>query len=130
MGDGEMGITVSIFRNSRYDGCANGGISERVTELTITNIDGPFEPSDHAPAAMLVRGNLPRTVKVVPVEGDDKSPDTHTPYMSGGTHVATSDSRWNKAIRAITGEVGYSRIGAVALHDRKDTWEEDRTLSL
>ena len=124
-----MGLTVSIYRNSLYSKCANGGISERVSTLTITNVDGPFEPADHAPAALLVPGNLPGTVKVIPVEDDEKTADTHTPYMSGGTFVATSDSRWDAAIRKITGEKMYTAIDAVALHDRKDTWEANAALS-
>jgi len=124
-----MGLTVSIYRNSLYSKCANGGISERVSELTITNVDGPFEPADHAPAALLVPGNLPRTVKVIPVEEDGKTSDTHTGYMSGGTFVATCDSRWSEAICKITGENIYTAIDAVALHDRKETWEANEALS-
>jgi hypothetical protein len=108
-----MGMIVYIHR-TRHDG-SNGGLSSRHDELTIVNVDGPFEPAEHRPAALLVERN--GHLSVVPAVADGNGgwvqlrlPD-HVGPMHGGTIVDTSDSRWHRA----TG--GHP----VSLHDRYET---------
>lgn len=82
-------------------------------EVTIINAEGPFEPSPEAPAVKIEQGNLPQTVKIVPVdapEGPVNGP------MAGGCFVATHDSRFTEAIVRLTNVSHF--YGAVALHDR------------
>ena len=102
-----MGMIAYIYKNGTD--CSNHGASSRVDRVTITNVDGPFNPTDDAPAAKLVKGNLTGTVKIVMEENEGQQ------IMFGGCYVATSDSRFNRKIEEITGPPFY---GAVPLHDR------------
>lgn len=102
-----MGLPVSVYRHGKYD-CTNGGVSSRVTELTLINVDGPFEPTDKAPAAKLEQGPM-NSVRIVPVECEGHW------TMFGGNYAACSDSRLSSAIQKLLGHRFY---GAVAIHDR------------
>ena len=64
-----MGLIVSVYKDadSNYD-CTMNGVTNRFTKLCVTNVDGPFDPSDDCPAVKLVEGNLPGTAKIVPEE--------------------------------------------------------------
>ena len=104
-----MGLRVSILRNTNYGDCSNGGVSAYYDNLTIINVDGPFEPTNDSPAAILKKGNLRGTVVVVP----ERVKDEWT--MMGGCYVATCDSRFTNVIEKITENRFY---GAVPLHDR------------
>lgn len=121
------GLVIDIYTNPAYAGCANGGISERVNQLTVIEIDGRpipkscqiFEPSEDRPAARLISRIIGREsyVHIEPMEsvpGDD-----HTDYMAGGAIVYTSDSRWED----LTG-IPYP----LKLHDRTETWNDHRVL--
>jgi hypothetical protein len=129
-----MGLRAGIFKRGGTS-FSNGGVSESHDELTLVNVAGPFEERPSAPAALLVRGNMPGTVKVViaeecPVEegtvilgGDVGSLVGYRPAkpreaagpMMGGCYVAASDSRFGEACE----ELGGERFpGAVPLHDR------------
>jgi hypothetical protein len=107
-----MGLNISVFKDSssNYD-CTAGGITSRFNRLCVVNVNGPFDPTDDTPAVMLVKGNMPGTVKIVPVEELDKGSWT----MFGGNYAATSDSRFSQAIEKIVGGRFY---GAVPVHDR------------
>lgn len=116
-----MGIIVSVLRSFTQDDdwleindCTNGGLTNVETgvhKLTIINADGPFEPSETAPAAMIALtpfGNA----KIVPADCPNG-----TGVMFGGNYAATSDSRFGEAIQKLTGQDFY---GAVPIHDRKE----------
>jgi len=105
-----MGLHVTILREADGDDCSNGGLSAFASSLTITNIDGPFEPSAGAPAAMLKQG--PRdTVIIVPAV----KPGGMIGPMAGGAYVASSDSRFSEALRRL-GQTN-SHV-AIPIHDR------------
>jgi hypothetical protein len=107
-----MGLNVSVYRDTSHNvDCTLNGVTSRFSRLNVVNVDGPFEPREDCPAVMLVKGNLPGTVKIVPVAELDKGSWT----MFGGNYAATSDSRFNEAIEKITGARFY---GAVPVHDR------------
>lgn len=106
------GLSVEIFSNPLFKGCSNGGVSEFYTEGLIVNIDAPHYPkSPLHPLLMLVKGNLPGTVKAVPVD----QPEGKTGPMFGGSYIAGSDSRFSEAVEKLLGHRFY---GAVPLHDR------------
>jgi hypothetical protein len=116
-----MGLIVQIYHGARGTDCTLGGISSRAIALCLVNVDGPFDPSESAPAAMLVKGNLRGTVRIVPAvkveisSGDMPEYTTPGRPMMGGNYAATSDSRFSDACEKITGATFY---GAVAIHDR------------
>lgn len=128
-----MGLRADIYKHKGRS-FANGGLSGDHDEVTIVNVDGPFEPTDDAPGVELVSGNLPGTVKIVPtVETLQALYDYERRGigpMMGGCYVGTSDSRLGQAIRKLTGDrPGAHREGMVALHDRYETPAQYRALS-
>jgi len=108
-----MGLIVSVYRNaeSNYD-CTNGGISSRFTRLTLINVEGPFEPTANAPAALLLSNHF-NTVRIVPADENGEQIKGWT--MFGGNYASTSDSRFGEAVEKING-IRYP--GAVPIHDR------------
>ena len=89
---------------------SNGGISSKVNNLTITNIGGPFEPTDDAPAAVL-KSHVFGSAIVVPVD----VPTGVAGPMAGGGWIASTDSRWGEALGVMGQKNTYI---AVPLHDR------------
>lgn len=108
-----MGLPASIYRDE-YRSSMN--VFGAFTKVTLVNVDGPFNPSKDAPAAVLVKGNAPGTVVIRPVRNYviGETPEV-VRGMMGGAYVATSDSRFSDAAEKILGGRFY---GAVALHDR------------
>lgn len=103
-----MGIHVRVYRDSGPD-CTNDGISARHDTLTVTNIDGPDEPTADAPGVILVAG---------PTAGQGANPilvpeDGSSGSMYGGNIASSSDSRWSAAVRAAGGTTRH-----VSIHDR------------
>lgn len=111
-----MGLLVDVYRSNLGD-CTLRGISSKATSLCLVNVDGPFQPDHHTPAAMLVKGNGPKLVKIVPAEWLDIGEWVPTGrwVMMGGNYAATVDSRFHRAVEKITGSSSY---GAVPIHDR------------
>jgi len=119
-----MGLHIQVYRPflDGYD-CTNGGVSSYATSLCLVNAEGPFEPSADVPAVMLVPGNVPDSVKIVPLD-DDGQPRTGT--MFGGNLARSSDSRFGQLIRTILHPIasGLCTSGGVAIHDRIETAAE------
>ena len=106
-----MGLHIYIYKDNMGD-CTNNGISSKNIEgLTITNIDGPFEPCKRYPEAELVLQSFfhGKSVKIVAKQDKDKL------TMFGGNYGATSDSRFSKAIETM---LGHNFYGAIPIHDR------------
>lgn len=90
--------------------------------VTLMNADGPFEASNDAPAALLVRGPL-GTVHIE-LEGHKGCDMTKCiGPMAGGAFVATSDSRFSEAVSRM---LGHSFYGAVSLHDHYEVYSASR----
>ena len=106
-----MGLLVSIYR-SDYDSTMN--VFHKKTKLVLVNVSGPFEPTADAPAAKLVQG-YGKTAIIVPEDSEFNGVQ-----MNGGTFASTSDSRFQRAVEDL---VGVSHF-AVAIHDRRETWEQ------
>jgi len=108
-----MGLLVNVYKDasSKYD-CTNGGVSSRdIKGLCLTNVPGPFDPSEDYPAAQLVKQTFGfgSSVKVIPEECEGKQ------TMMGGDYAGTSDSRFSDMIKSL---LGHGFYGAVAIHDR------------
>lgn len=113
-----MGMIVSVFRCHLGD-CSNNGASARHDQLTVTNIEGPFEPTPERPAAKLVRHRtMPGHCYIVPDEVGGRW------SMFGGNYAATSDSRFHEAVRALVGTTGGFAVG---IHDRVEEAQEIKT---
>lgn len=109
-----MGLILYVYRAPDGD-FTGGGISGRVKEITVVNVDGPFDPTPERPAFRLemhVRGCLRLVPADAPAGGKSIGP------MFGGNYAATSDSRFGAACEKLLGARFY---GAVAIHDRFET---------
>lgn len=110
-----MGLLVSVYRRGSSD-CTLGGISSKATELCVVNMEGPFDPSDDYPAAILTTGGLgaPCLKPAILVDGEwVVAPGW---WMNGGNLAGTSDSRFGEAVRKITPKF----YGGLYIHDRKE----------
>ena len=132
-----MGLIVDVLKRGT-GGASNGGVSSKVDDVTLVEcmgrpVDGPFEPTPERPAVAIVPGNLPGTVKAVPVEQVVEGnrvrgyrlakPDGSLGPMMGGSFIHTSDARFAEAL----GEGAGAR--PVALHDRFETQAQYDALS-
>lgn len=105
-----MGLDVNVYRNNHGD-CTINGISKDHDSLCLINVDGPFEPDDKCPAAVLVEHAGHAVVRPASSLTDKEW------YMFGGNYAGCSDSRFRKAVEKITGHYFY---GAVPIHDRNE----------
>jgi hypothetical protein len=126
-----MGLPVYVYRDSALGDCTNGGVSSKFTRLVVMNVEGPFSPTDDT-APVLLERNAGNSVRIVPAKLDAAGdwvplkPENTAGPMMGGNYAATSDSRFGQAIRKI---LGHDFYGAVAIHDRFETWEQYDRLS-
>lgn len=109
-----MGLLVDVFRNADMFDCSNYGMSSEFDVLCLVNIEGPFGPDDLAVEAMLVKGNIDGTAKIVPCTLHDGVYLPNNTHMFGGNFASTCDERFHAAVRKITG----GHYGAVPIHDR------------
>ena len=114
-------LPVSVYRNDPFSDCTNGGITSRYKRLLVICDDGFIDVDENNPPENLckvVRRHLfGRDVyHIEPVERP-----TGAGWMMGGNYAATSDSRFS--------ELCGHQYGAIAIHDRQETWEEYEILS-
>lgn len=108
-----MGLIVSIYR-SDYDSSMN--VFHGTKGICLTNVAGPFEPSEDYPAGKIVfRGTTPY------IAPDDDFTDSDGVQMNGGTFAYTSDSRFSEAIKM---------YGALPIHDRRESWAVYESMSI
>jgi len=94
-----MGLIITVYRDAHDSSdCTKNGVSKRFSRLCVTNVDGPFDPSEDCPPVKLVE-NAFNSVKIVPDELINKG------VTFGGNYGATSDSRFAEAIKKITGKL-------------------------
>lgn len=106
-----MGLLISVYKNSEFGDCTNGGVSSKTNKLCVVNVEGPFEPSEDAPAVKLLSGPYD-TARLVPVE----ILESEKHFMFGGNYGSTSDSRFNRAVSDV---MGYDMmIDIVKIFDR------------
>lgn len=102
-----MGLHVSIYR-SDYDCELNVFYGKK--NVTIINVDGPFEPTEDSPAAILKDGHVAGSKIIVPA---DEYKDGV--QMSGGTFASSCDSRFSRAA---------GTYNAIPIHDRRESWSD------
>ena len=107
------GLILNIFKCEAFAGCSLNGISEANNKALWIGENAPeiFEAVE-LPRIAIVKGNLPGIATAVVCDKDGKP---RNDGMMGGAYVASSDSRFTKAVEEITGCRFY---GAVPLHDR------------
>ena len=110
-----MGLILDIYRSAQYDSKMNVFYGKH--EVTVVNVEGPFEPTEDRPAAFLTENALGSPI-VVPLDWHESSSNGKGLIMFGGAFAATSDSRLREAL----GEKHF--YGAIPIHDRVETWEE------
>lgn len=113
-----MGLLINVYRAARFGDCTNRGISAFEDTLILVNVPGPFDPEDHPnyPPAILMKGDLPGTLKIVPAVFSRSLWQPNNAHgMMGGNYGATSDSRFSDYCEKTLGHRFY---GAVAIHDR------------
>lgn len=116
----QRGLRLSVLTGEFHS--PNGGMSARVKQVTLVGegVAPVFPVTDEAPAVVLVTryygGQVLRNVE--PAVGPDAG---NVGWMAGGAYVATSDSR----VRDL---IGF--YGALAFHDRQETPEQYRALSI
>lgn len=112
------GLHAYIYRQGTD--CSNGGISSRCDAVTIVGEGIPevFSAREDAPAVRVVRRQF-ASGQYVHLEPVDQPAGMCGP-MFGGTLVYSSDSRFRELVSPY----------AVSLHDRFDTWEDYRAMSL
>jgi hypothetical protein len=110
-----MGLLVEVYRHNLGADCTNGGVSRQAMWLLVENINGPHSTVKDAPIVRLERHLHYSNYPIIrPVDADGRS----IIGMFGGNFAYTSDSRFNSAVRKISGqEFGFP----VAIHDRVET---------
>ena len=106
---------ISVYHNSLYGDCTNNGISSRHNELLCICEDG-FKTVDlDNPPENLVKVVRREICGQVVYHVEPYAEPVGAGWMMGGNYAATSDSRFSRLIGGM--------YGAVAIHDRQETWE-------
>lgn len=113
-----MGLLVSVLRHANFPDCSLNGLSAQHAQICVVNMDGPFDPHPNSPAFLLVN-HYRDACALFPAEhnGDKWFVNHGIWWQMGGNFAHTSDSRFNEAIRRLTGIPFY---GALAIHDRRE----------
>lgn len=136
------GLRLTVYRAAgSYPDCSNGGISAKADVVTVVGrlvggkvIELPrdcrvFEPSDDAPAVVLVPSRVPGysvTPHLIPLEFvEDLPPGTVGP-MDGGNYAGSCDSRFGELGKLYADSLN---LDVVAIHDRVETHAQYRALS-
>lgn len=109
-------LPVSVYRSSRIGDCTNGGISAKYDQLLVVCDDGfidvdPANPPKNL-AEVVHRHLFGQDIYHIEPWENAKGAG----WMMGGNYAATSDSRFSKLCG--------NQYGAVAIHDRDETWEQ------
>lgn len=108
-------LPVSVYRSSSLGDCTNGGVSARYDDLLVLCDDGYITVDLENPPKNLVevvhRNMWGRDLYHIEPYAAAKGAG----WMMGGNYAATSDSRFSKLCGG--------QYGAVAIHDRDESWE-------
>ena len=114
-------LPVSVYRNADGRDCTNEGVSSRFRALLIVCPDGFIDVDEENPPENLckiVHRNLfGRDVYHIAPVAEPKGAG----WMAGGNFAHTSDSRFS--------DMCGHQYGALAIHDRQETWEQYDILS-
>ena len=122
-------LTLHVYKNPLFANCSNDGITKNANRLTVVNVGGEkaYHFADAPPVLLKERCGNPI---LVPAELNDDNQwveiDESAGPMAGGTFAATCDSGFREAVENL---IGHGWYGAVAVHDRYESWEQYRRLS-
>lgn len=107
-------ISIEVYSNRKYRGCANGGISEKYDELLLVHDRGNIEiDENNLPenlVKVVVRNMFGKEVRhIEPYNRPDRG---NVGWMAGGSYAASCDSRF----REVAGH-----YGALSIHDRQES---------
>lgn len=117
MRDTQQGFRLTVLRRADGVDCTNGGVSSRVTTITVLPIgigEGLpelFAPTPDAPAFV-----IDQRYGHVFLRPAAACPRNLCGYMMGGNYAVACDSRWT--------------LGALPIHDRTETAEQSRSNSI
>ena len=115
-------ISAYVYKH-KGSSCGNGSYTDHAQEVYLAHPRGYLDIEDDNPALYeLVEGNLPGTIKCVPVV----KPSGKVGPMMSGCFVYASDNRFNELCAEVLGHGNYA---AVPVHDRFETQEEYDALS-
>ena len=115
-------LSLDVYANEHYRMCSNGGWTEEHDELYVACPEGPFEVDPDDPALFDLHMGVFGTLRLEP----RNKPSGCCGPMMGGSYAGTSDSRFTRMCEHLTGHPWH---GAVAVHDRFETWAQYEALS-
>jgi len=110
-----MGLLINVYKHAGRD-YSNSGLTAFANELCIVNTEGPFSPSDKAPAVMLVAGAFGDPILKPAAKVNGQWVVRTGWFMASGCFGATCDSRFGEAIRIL----GRDMYAALPIHDRME----------
>lgn len=123
------GLMCGILEPKHIGNCSNGGLSSncsRVVVLGVRYLDGSFKsignvfsPSPDAPAVVIEERMPCGRQYFTAYPCDENGVKFPGWFMDGGCFIETSDSRFSEVFRY-----------PVPLHDRQESEEQSRTLSI
>ena len=127
-------LTLHVYTNPMFEACSNDGITKNANRLTVVNVGGGtvdhFTYVDRADAPPVLLKERCGNPILVPAELNDDNEwveiDDGAGPMAGGAFAASCDSRFREAVENL---IGHGWYGAVAVHDRYESWEQYRRLS-
>lgn len=107
-------LPITVYSNSNYRQCANGGISERYDELLLIHPEGFIEIDEENPPENLVKVVTRQLFGREYMHIEPVARPQHIGWMMGGSYAGSSDTRFN-------------RISPYPLpiHDRQETREQN-----
>lgn len=114
-------LPVSVYRDATPGDCTNNGVSSRFRDLLVICSDGFIDVDEENPPENLCkvvhRFLFGRDIYHIEPVARPKGAG----WMMGGNYAATSDSRFS--------ELCGHQYGAIAIHDRQESWKDYDALS-
>lgn len=111
-------LPVEVYKASLFEGCSNGGISEKYDEVLLLCDEGFVDVDLNNPPENLCKMVYRKIGCGIFVHAEPYAKPEHIGWMNGGSIIHSFDSR-------------FSRMSEypVRLHDRQETREEYDVLS-
>lgn len=109
-------IRVYVYRNNLFNGCSNGGISERFDDLLLITEDGFIDIDENNLPENLVKMVERKLFGSVYKHIEPYRAAENVGWMSGGAVAYTSDARFKSQY-------------PLCIHDRQETQEQYDKLS-
>ena len=114
-------LRLQVNSNPSDRKCANGGWTQEHDELFVICGQGNWDVETDDPALFKLTHSTYQVICLVPYNGGEGAGP-----MMGGSYAGTCDSRFTRMCESMTGHPWH---GAVAVHDRYESWELYEALS-